>query len=244
MKLIKYTLFPEAYSSNGTFIDKEGCVGKLIVDVGLLINSNFDKVIPKIDMLNKLLIAGGNGRAGEWEPFELNREEYMEVVEYLFKLPLNKKYRIEHSYETIRFYKVNDKYGCFSNFSKNPFILNGIVYQTAEHYFQSQKFEGTELEKEIILAKTPMEAAILGRNKKNPLRNNWEEIKNNIMYDAVLGKFKQNEEIKNILLATGDSILIEATSNDYYWGEGNLKNGKNMLGEILMKIRNELNIYN
>jgi len=52
----------------------------------------------------------------------------------------------------------------FSNFSQYGFVLNGIEYKTVEHYFQSQKFMGTEHEKQIIAAPTAFNAAKLGRD--------------------------------------------------------------------------------
>jgi len=77
----------------------------------------------------------------------------------------------------IKFYKVNEQYGCFSNFSRHEFELNGKVWCTSEHYFQAQKFVGSQYEEEIRLLKSPMEAAKLGRDRSKPLRKDWEEKK-------------------------------------------------------------------
>ena len=60
------------------------------------------------------------------------------------------------------------------------------------------------------------------------------------MRKAVLAKFKQNEEIKKILLSTGDEIIVENTTNDHYWGCGKDGSGKNMLGKILVEVREKL----
>lgn len=57
------------------------------------------------------------------------------------------------------------------------------------------------------------------------------------MYEAVLAKFKENDEIKKILISTRDELLVEATTDDYYWGEGKLGSVENILGKIWMKIR-------
>lgn len=57
------------------------------------------------------------------------------------------------------------------------------------------------------------------------------------MYEAVLAKFKENDEIKKILISTRDELLVEATTDDYYWGEGKLGTVENILGKIWMKIR-------
>ena len=111
---------------------------------------------------------------------------------------------------------------------------------TSEHYFQAQKFCGTEYEEMIRLLDNPMKAAEMGRNRDLPLRADWEEVKADVMRNAVLAKFKQNEEIKNVLLSTGKETIIENTSNDYYWGCGKDGSGENMLGIILTEVREKL----
>lgn len=141
---------------------------------------------------------------------------------------------------TIYFYKINDEYGCFSNFSHYGFELDGKWWMTSEHYFQAQKFHDTKYEEIIRLLDNPMEAAEMGRNRNLPLRKDWEEVKDVIMKKAVLEKFKQNETIRKVLLSTGKDIIVEKTTNDYYWGCGEDSSGKNMLGIILMEVREEL----
>ena len=115
---------------------------------------------------------------------------------------------------------------------------------TSEHYFQAQKFHGTEYEETIRLLDSPMKAAEMGRNRELPLRNDWEEVKDDIMRKAVFAKFSQNIELKDQLLDTGTEIIIEKTSNDYYWGCGTNGTGKNMLGIILMETREVLKSEN
>lgn len=51
----------------------------------------------------------------------------------------------------IKFYKVNEEYGCFSNFSKHGFTLDEKYWMTSEHYFQAKKFGGTDFEEIIRL---------------------------------------------------------------------------------------------
>lgn len=137
----------------------------------------------------------------------------------------------------IYFYKINDEYGCFSNFAHYGFELDGKWWMTSEHYFQAQKFCGTEYEEIIRLLDNPMKVAEMGRNRELPLRGDWEQVKDDIMRKAVLAKFTQNKEIKNVLLSTGKETIVENTSNDYYWGCGKDGSGKNMLGIILMEVR-------
>lgn len=140
----------------------------------------------------------------------------------------------------IKFYRVNDAYGYMSNFAPCPFELNGKVWPTSEHYFQAQKFLDETIQEKILLLESPMDAALEGRNRQNPLREDWESVKDDIMYNAVREKFRQNPEILQELLATGDSFLIEHTSNDAYWADGGDGSGKNRLGQILMAVRDEL----
>ncbi len=140
----------------------------------------------------------------------------------------------------IKFYHLEEEYGCFSNFARYPINLNGKTWPTSEHYFQAQKFVGTKYEEEIRLAKSPRIAAEMGRDRKNPLRSDWETVKDNIMREAVFAKFTQHSKLRKILLDTGDAILIEHTTNDSYWGDGGDGTGKNMLGKILMEVRNRL----
>jgi ribA/ribD-fused uncharacterized protein len=60
------------------------------------------------------------------------------------------------------------------------------------------------------------------------------------MRDAVLAKFSQHADLKEILLSTADAKLVEHTFNDSYWGDGGDGSGQNKLGQILMSVREEL----
>src|SRR5690348_5288918 len=78
--------------------------------------------------------------------------------------------------DVILFYKAENAYGCFSNFSSHPVHLKGKRWPTSEHYFQAMKFEGTPHEKEIWKAATPGAAAKKGRDRSRPLRKDWEKV--------------------------------------------------------------------
>ncbi len=98
----------------------------------------------------------------------------------------------------------------------------------------------SEHETIVHQAKTPGDAARLGRERKRPLRADWESVKDDVMRRAVKAKFEQHEDIREILLKTGDAEIIENAPGDYYWGIGSRGDGKNMLGIILMEVREEL----
>jgi ribA/ribD-fused uncharacterized protein len=138
----------------------------------------------------------------------------------------------------ILFYSAREQpYGCFSNFSAHGFTLDDMWWPTSEHYFQAQKFVGTPLVEHVRLASSPKEAAQLGRRRDFPFRRDWEKVKDDVMRRAVLCKFETHADIRAILLGTGDEEIIENTTHDYYWGCGSDGSGRNMLGQILMEVR-------
>lgn len=137
----------------------------------------------------------------------------------------------------ILFYRTGDDFGIFSNFYSRGICVQGKYWPTVEHYFQAQKFRDELVKEKIRSFSSPMDAAKEGRNRNNKLREDWEEVKDTIMRFAVLEKFRQNNDAKTILLSTGDSLIIEHTVNDSYWGDGGDGSGKNMLGTILMETR-------
>jgi ribA/ribD-fused uncharacterized protein len=141
---------------------------------------------------------------------------------------------------TIYFYSTSGEHGCFSNFFRAPIQMKGHTWPTTEHYFQAQKFAGTPREWEIRRANSPTIAARLGRSRKHSLRPDWEKVKDAIMREAVLAKFTQHDDLRAVLLGTGDAVLVEHTTNDSYWGDGGDGSGRNRLGQILMSVRDEL----
>ncbi len=146
---------------------------------------------------------------------------------------------------TIYFYSTRDAYGCFSNFSRHGFELDSFWWMTSEHYFQAQKFLTTDILwfEKIKEVKSPKEAAKMGRSRSHPLRNDWEDVKEELMKTAVLNKFKTHEDIRDILLATENKLIVENSPMDYYWGCGKDGSGKNRLGIILMEVREILRSF-
>lgn len=140
----------------------------------------------------------------------------------------------------IRFYKVNDDYGYFSNFARYPILLQSFVWPTVEHYFQANKFDDYRIQDFIRELASPMDAAIEGRKKDKPIRNDWDAIKNEVMLRALKAKFLQHPVLRRSLLQTKNAILIEHTENDNYWADGGDGTGQNMLGKLLMQVREDL----
>ena len=142
--------------------------------------------------------------------------------------------------EPIHFYSTKGEYGAFSNFADYPIKLKGHRWPTTEHYFQAQKFESPADQKEIRTVKSPMVAARMGRSRKRKLRSDWEAVKIGVMREALVAKFTQHEDLRELLLGTGDAKLVEHTANDSYWGDGGDGSGRNMLGILLMEVREQL----
>ncbi|WP_041226400.1 NADAR family protein [Crinalium epipsammum] len=142
---------------------------------------------------------------------------------------------------TIYFYSTRENpYGCFSNFSAHGFNLDEAWWRTSEHYFQAQKFIGTPHVEQIRLVLTPKDAAKMGRERFRPLRSDWEQVKDDVMLKAVLCKFQTHADICEILLSTGNQLIVENSPIDYYWGCGADGSGKNKLGQVLMQVRDLL----
>ena len=142
--------------------------------------------------------------------------------------------------EDIRFYRVKEPFGEFSNFAPFPIVIDAEQWPTSEHYFQSQKFEDRAYRKRIRETVSPSQAARLGRDRSRRLRDDWEVVKDGIMLTAVRAKFSQHDGLRALLMSTGDATIVEHTKNDAYWGDGGNGGGRNMLGQILMKVREEL----
>lgn len=142
--------------------------------------------------------------------------------------------------EVIHFYSVRSEFGELSNFAPYAVFLAGKRWPTSEHYFQAQKFVDAAEREEIRRARTPGKAAEMGRDRKRKLRRDWEGVKVGIMREVVEAKFRQHEELRALLLATGDAELVEHTANDAFWGDGGDGSGRNQLGRILMDVRTAL----
>lgn len=144
---------------------------------------------------------------------------------------------------TIYFYKVHEPYGCFSNFSPHGIDFQGTYWSTVEHYYQAQKFVGTAdaaIIPVIHAASTPEQAAALGRDRTRMVRPDWEQVKTQVMHEAVLKKFLTHTDIQAILISTGELLIVENSPTDCYWGCGQDKTGQNHLGKILMSVRQEI----
>lgn len=134
--------------------------------------------------------------------------------------------------------KFDGQYAFLSNFHLTPLVYRNMRFTSSEAAFQSQKTADPE-EMQSFCDLAPGASKRKGREVK--LRDNWDIIKDQIMYEVCYAKFSQNPNLMMQLLDTGDEELVEGnTWNDTYWGVCNGV-GENRLGKILMRIRSELN---
>ena len=153
----------------------------------------------------------------------------------------------------IKFYVREKPYGFLSNFWRQIQIVQGNYlvndsnvphlsiheYPTNEHFYQSCKAKRPEVANWIRQAPTATIAMKAGRSlPKKEVREDWEKVKVSIMKMGLEAKFK-NENLAIMLLWTGDSVLIENSPTDMFWG-GSLLGSKNMLGQLLMEVRDEI----
>lgn len=152
----------------------------------------------------------------------------------------------EHSPRTeIKFYRSNDKpYGAFSNLFRRPLLFEGREYATAEHAYQAGKPRKEAVRDWILSAPSPSLVAMAAHGLYTwDIVPNWSAIKFDRMRSVLRAKFTQHEDLRALLLRTGDARLVEVgrTNNSVNrtWGEVNGK-GLNMLGVLLMEVRAEL----
>jgi ribA/ribD-fused uncharacterized protein len=141
----------------------------------------------------------------------------------------------------IKFYSNSETFKEFSNFYPAKFTIDGKEYPTVEHYFQAMKFTSNpDYQDQVVAASTPAKAKTMGATKVMPIRRDWDTVREDVMRNALRAKFTQNDELKKLLLSTGNAILQEASSTDVYWGIGKTGKGKNRLGILLMELRDQL----
>lgn len=129
------------------------------------------------------------------------------------------------------------RYWFLDNFYPTPCEYDGIIYSTSEHAFQAAKSMDLKIRDIISIIPTPAEAKSFGR-KISPLREDWNTIRVEVMESVLRSKFNE-PELRKKLIDTGDAILIEGNNHrDKFWGMYKGE-GENMLGIILMKLREE-----
>lgn len=155
----------------------------------------------------------------------------------------------------ICFFHENEEFGCFSNWFYSPFNYGEMHYISAEQYMMYQKvmlFHRFDLGEQIMGTEDPAEAKKIARQPFPEFNSAlWERLCYHIVKRGVGAKFRQNEEIREILLNTGNELIAECSPYDKKWGIGiditdskrldvRQWKGRNLLGRVLMEVREEL----
>lgn len=145
--------------------------------------------------------------------------------------------------------------GVFSNFTSTPMMqYKGHSFHTTEQAFMWAKangFHDRETARKILAEKNPAKAKVLGREVKPFSHIYWDLNKEFLMYEVNLAKYSQFDDYKAVLLSTGEKQLVEVNGKDTIWGIGLYANdprvldekqwrGQNLLGKVLMRVREEL----
>ena len=149
--------------------------------------------------------------------------------------------RKEHIDEAVLFYA--GEFGYFmSNFSAFEVNYDGQIWKTSEHAYQAAKFsKDSPVYKEILTATSAHNALKLAERNYEHNRPDWNETeKIRVMTVIVRAKHDQHEYIQRKLLETGNAELIENSPTDSFWGRGPDWKGRNELGKIWMKLRQEM----
>lgn len=136
------------------------------------------------------------------------------------------------------------EYSWLSNFAVVTIGYGDLIFSSVELFYIAMKTKD-EMKRWNISRADPSEAGKLKKaSRKWELREDWEDIKLEVMEYGLRQKFSQ-EPYKSNLLATGDQNIVEGNYwDDTFWGVDLKQNpnvGENHLGRLIMKIREELN---
>lgn len=157
-------------------------------------------------------------------------------------------------YKVIGFHNPDEAYGFLSNWYMSDFTIGGMLFSSVEQYMMYAKailFRDQETALKILHTSNVGEIKALGRSVKGYNEVVWNGLRQVIIYEGLMQKFLQNDNLKNQLLATGESILAECAMQDCIWGIGcsmqddrrhNMAEwkGQNLLGFALMRVREKI----
>lgn len=156
--------------------------------------------------------------------------------------------------KVICFHNPNEDNGYLSNWYLSQFTLGKIKFSSMEQFMMYQKamcFRDDDIAMKILNAEDASSIKELGRQVAGYNENYWNGIRQIMVYEGLLAKFSQNENLKQQLLGTKNAILAECAVKDHIWGIGLSMNhpdrfdrgkwqGQNLLGYTLMMVRDKL----
>lgn len=156
--------------------------------------------------------------------------------------------------EIICFHNPDEENGYLSNWYESKFIVDHVKFSSMEQFMMYQKaitFQDQTIAKEILQTRDSAKIKQMGRQVRNYNDHIWNGIRQIVVYEGLVAKFSQNEELKKQLKETKTAILAECAVKDRIWGIGlsmkDLKRfditqwrGQNLLGYALMEVRKRL----
>lgn len=127
-----------------------------------------------------------------------------------------------------------------SNFSPHPVEYKGVLYPTAEHAYHCQRYGDPGILKEIQGALTAQEAWEISQKYKQQQKQEFPELKIEIMKEILKAKADQHEDVRRALLESGEMEIVKHEPKDSFWGSGPDGYGRNEMGKLWMSIRAEL----
>lgn len=161
--------------------------------------------------------------------------------------PPKDKSRVYEKSEVVSFRSTDGPFGGLSNMAPGfPVIVNGVRIRSVEALYQALRYPHIpEAQQLIIEQHSPMTAKMVGRRYLEQTRADWDLIKVTLMRWCLRLKLAQNwDSFSSVLLSTGDRMIVEDSRKDSFWGaqpqeDGTLA-GKNVLGRLLMELREQL----
>ena len=148
------------------------------------------------------------------------------------------------------FYKTIEANGSLSNMAaKFNLVVNSIAILTSEALYQACRFPSRPDVQEIIIAQaSPMRAKMMSKPyRKANTRADWDDVRVDIMRWSIRVKLAQNYgSFSAVLRSSGQRDIVEKSRKDKFWGAVQSKEnpdileGENMLGKLLMELREEL----
>ena len=156
--------------------------------------------------------------------------------------------------QIIGFHNPTEEYGFLSNWYQSDFEIDGIRFTSMEQYMMFKKaicFNDENIAKQILSNNDVAKIKELGRLVSGYDDHIWNGVRQIIIYEGLLAKFSQNENLMSMLFETGDATLVECAVKDRIWGIGismtdsnrfipSEWQGQNLLGYALMLVRDRL----
>lgn len=157
-------------------------------------------------------------------------------------------------YDAVFFHKPEEPNGFLSNWYSSPFDIDDTHFTSAEQYIMYRKciaFGDAVSAKAVLATNDTALQQDIGRHASGYIGSVWAGMRQMVAFEGLIAKFSQNEELKKMLLDTGDAILVECAGSDKIWACGirlddNRRfdalnwDGSNILGFTLMRVRDFL----